>query len=93
MTDTPLAIPSIHLNGTSAETLLSETKHTLQAVSRAIEALCLFPPNARDYYVQGPEAFLVAHQQYEVRLEKLKSIRRELQAIFEAIEDGGFKVY
>lgn len=44
-------------------------------------------PNARDYYPQGPTAHQAAVREHTSRLERLESVRRELEALAEAIAD------
>ena len=82
MTQPELIIPTIHLNGTSREELLSQ----LQAAARATADACLkladAAPHPRDYYVQyDTEAYTKARAQHEARLEKLRQIYNELESI------------
>lgn len=80
-----LAIPTVHLNGTSRDGLLEPICKATDAIHDAIAAVAETAPNARDYYVQGPDAFQVARKQHECRMHKLADVIRELREIGEAI--------
>lgn len=82
-----MLIPSVHLNGTAGEVLLDQYAAAVEAVRRAIDAVCNTGPNARDYYVQGPDASLAAQREHEARIAALKKVRDELAAIAEGIQD------
>jgi hypothetical protein len=80
-----LSIPTIHLNGTSRESLASDLRnalHALEAAARALQHTC---PNERDYYPQGQGAITAAMRQHTGRMGKLYDVRQELSAIAEAI--------
>jgi len=49
--------------------------------------VCNSGPNARDYYVQGPDVALAAQREHEARIASLKRVRAELAAIAEGIQD------
>jgi hypothetical protein len=80
-----VSIPTIHLNGTSRESLVSDLRNALQALEAAEKALQHIHPNGRDYYPQGPGAITEAMEQHMARVGKLYEVRRELRAIAEAI--------
>ena len=82
-----MLIPTIHLNGTTGEALLEQYTSAAHAVQKAIDAVCDAGPNARDYYVQGPDAGLAAQREHEARVKALKTVRDELAAIMEGIQD------
>ena len=82
-----LAIPTIHLNGTSRAELVKQVEdaaHAVQAAIRAVEQAC---PNGRDYYPQGSDAIQEALRQQANRLHNLTAVNRELCEIWEAISD------
>jgi len=87
MTDTilKLAIPTIHLNGTSREALVEGYAEAIHALHEAGRKVAAAYPNGRDYYVQEPGAFGVAQRQHETRMNKLREIIKELETIAEAI--------
>jgi hypothetical protein len=82
-----MLIPTVHLNGTTGEVLLDQYATAARAVQAAIDAVCDAGPNARDYYVQGPDAALAAQREHEARVGALKVVRGELAAIAEGIQD------
>jgi hypothetical protein len=82
-----MMIPTVHLNGTAGEVLRDQFATALEATRKAIDAICDAGPNARDYYVQGHDAALVAKREHEGRLTALKSVRDDLAAIVEGIQD------
>lgn len=82
-----MMIPTVHLNGTTGEVLLDQYTAAAQAVQKAISALCDGGPNARDYYVQGPDAGFAAQREHEARVKTLKTVRDELTAIAEGLQD------
>lgn len=85
---TKLTYPTIHLNGSSKERLLDDVVEAAGAIRRAERALNEMAPNARDYYVEGPDAFAKANEQHRDRLERLASVLREVAAIQEHIHTG-----
>lgn len=86
-TEIKVAIPTIHLNGTSAESLLEDLMDAYRDIGQAIQSMRHVTPNARDYYVQGEEAGAEARLQHQQRVMKLNDIRDELQTIILGIQD------
>lgn len=82
-----LTFPTVHLNGTSAEDLTEDYRAAYSAVSSAIEALQQSAPNARDYYVQGSDAYPRARAEHERRLHALADVCRDLLALFASVEE------
>jgi hypothetical protein len=80
-------IPTVHLNGTSGESLEERAFSAVQAVSSAIDAMCEAGPNARDYYMQGDTAAFDAQREHEDRVKRLKMVRDELREIWEGVRD------
>ena len=87
MTDMKLTLPTIHLNGTSAESLMEGYQKAYEAVSEAILAVARAYPNARDYYPQGNEAFSGAMLEHGRRLMLLQTVGRELETLIVGISD------
>lgn len=50
-------LPTIHLNGTGADTLQREYRDAHRAIEAALDALAAATCNARDFYPQGPGAW------------------------------------
>jgi hypothetical protein len=78
--------PTVHLNGTSARDLIAGYQTAYSGVTAAIEALQASAPNARDYYVQGPDAFALARTEHESRMHRLADITAELLVLFDAVD-------
>jgi hypothetical protein len=85
---TALAIPTVHLNGTSREELMQQLRTAIDAIDAAIDACQKAAPHGRDYYPQGSEVIQTAMTQHYHRLNRLEDVRRELQVIGEAIING-----
>lgn len=86
-----MQLPLIHLNGTSKDSLTEDVWAAWTALEAAITTVVNARPNARDYYPLGPDAFKTAAKEHEARVEKLVSVQKELQALAEGIEQGGWK--
>jgi hypothetical protein len=82
---TKLAVPTIHLNGTSKEVLLEDYCNAIHALHEAGSALAKAYPNARDYYPQGNGAINAAMDQHDDRMNRLRGIIKELEVIAEAV--------
>jgi hypothetical protein len=81
-----LAIPTIHLNGSSKKELIDDLKDATYSLRVSKIKLSKTMPNARDFYVQkDPYAYQIAQEQHEDRLNRLESVYEELQAILNAI--------
>lgn len=77
--------PTVHLNGTSKQSLLDDLEEAHWKLREAIEALAKIGPNARDYYPQGVDAYSTARAEHGARLQKLIDVRIELEQIAEHI--------
>lgn len=86
-----LAVPSVHLNGTSQGELMEHHLDVLSALRHSEKRMALNCPNGRDFYVQKTGAFEAAMHQHQERVERLRSIIAEVEAIAEAISDQGVK--
>jgi len=78
-----MRIPTIHLNGTSADALIDQLSEAIDALAVALRRLQDASPNARDYYPQGPHAFTEAQAEHEARWRAIDAVRRELDDIRE----------
>jgi hypothetical protein len=78
--------PVVHLNGTSRDELRDGYANAHTAVEQAIKVVEQASPNARDYYVQGDDAFRLARQAHIDRLTALEYVANELLALFFAVE-------
>jgi len=82
-----MIIPSIHLNGTSGEDLFEQNLAVVNVLFDALEKMQMACPNARDYYPQGDAAFNVAMEEWQSRMDAVKTVREEFVKIMNAIDD------
>ena len=80
-----ITLPTLHLNGSSRESLLQEYITAMDALRRAVEALQKTSPNGRDYYTQGPDALPKALKEHSLRLHRLADTIHELNTIAEHV--------
>ncbi len=80
-------LPTVHMNGTGLRTL----RETYDAAADALEDFITkwggIEFNARDYYVDGPEAFEAARTDREAMAGKIRDIRRYLERHREHLYD------
>jgi hypothetical protein len=81
--DSEVAVPTVHLNGTSSRSLMDQYKAAAMAVQLAAESLPA--PHGRDYYPQGDEAYMRALNEHRVRQQKLKEVYDELFAVYNGV--------
>jgi hypothetical protein len=82
-----IIVPAIHLNGTSKESLVEALEDAYISIGNAYDALRECAPNGRDYYVYDyNDSFTRARVEWLNRLNRLDSVRRELEAIVGGIE-------
>ncbi len=79
-----MELPTIHLNGTSAESLLEGYCDATDALLTAIKAMEACAPNARDYYVNDGD-FSKARREHSARIEQLVAVRREINDLAEHV--------
>jgi hypothetical protein len=84
-----MQFPTVHLNGTSPESLIDGYTAALESVEAAIRAVIDTAPNGRDYYPKGPHAIHEATKEHADRVAKLNQVRGDLLALREWILDGG----
>lgn len=80
-----LAIPKVHLNGTSKDGLLEPIKDVIHALHEAERKLAATAPHMRDYYVQDGEAYAKAEAQHVERVLALRKVIGELEQIGEKV--------
>lgn len=86
-TETGVIVPTVHLNGTNKNDLAEQCYNSYRSIGDAITTLSQNGPNARDYYVQGNEAYRIARDQHVNRLKRLEALQAELLSIFEGVDD------
>lgn len=67
-------LPTIHLNGTGADTLYIEYKRVRFALMKARKTLEDATLNARDFYVQSDNAYAAARAERTAMLQKLDEL-------------------
>ena len=72
----PIALPTIHLNGTGAKSLQEQYRAVRLAAKATADALADATCNGRDFYPQGPEAF-----------QQAQADRREMFRLLQLVED------
>jgi hypothetical protein len=84
-----LALPTIHLNGNSADSLIDEWQSAYSAIGEAQRALQETAPNMRNFYVQkdGEANFKKARDEHFARIQKLEDVRQELVALCEGVDE------
>lgn len=81
----PIMAPTIHLNGTNGNDLRDENVAACAALRDALVAMRDAAPNARDYYVQGPNALQAAQVEHADRLLLVERALRDFELLVEAI--------
>jgi hypothetical protein len=84
----PVILPTIHMNGTSRDSLSEDLCGAYNALREAYDALKRSAPHGRDYYPQGDGALSVAQGQHRARLLAVQSVMDELAAVGEEIASG-----
>lgn len=82
-----IALPTIHMNGTSKRMLLEGYDDAQFAIKNAQEVISKIEFNARDYYPQGPGAWTQAVKERTEILRKLEEARDYLLKHIEHIYD------
>ena len=79
--------PTIHMNGTSAKMLEEDYRKAHDLLQDFRDAFCKVEFHARDYYVQGDNAFSQARKEREEILAKIKEIDDYLMAIRLSVQE------
>jgi len=79
--------PTIHSNGTSHKDLTEGYERVEYALFALTEAFTSIEFNARDYYVQGPDAYTQARDQQREIFLKICDIQQYLQEILISLHD------
>ena len=82
-----MILPTIHMNGTSARSLLEGYCDAISAIHDALDALARVAPNGRDYYPQGPDACALADGEHDARKRALIGVLHELQTLADHVEE------
>ncbi len=82
-------LPTVHLNGTSSQTLIDGYCRARSAISDAMEALREIEFNSRDYYPQGDDVWLAAVQERMEQFAALRKIDQQFVEVLTYIIDAG----
>ena len=75
-----ITLPTIHLNGTGAQSLVDEYRAVRKAVNAADDALVAATCNGRDFYPQGSNAYYTARRERDAMLDMLRQVRSYAEA-------------
>jgi hypothetical protein len=78
---TGIRAPTVHLNGTSRDGLLTGYRDAYEAVSEAIDKLAACSPHGRDYYPQGEQAIVEAGREHRLRIKRLTEVKNDLETL------------
>lgn len=82
-----MLVPTVHLNGTSAENLIRQLIEARRALRNALQAVDETAPNGRDYYPQGDGAIGIATREHLRRLERIQAVLGELTELLEGVQE------
>lgn len=82
-----MRFPTIHNNGTPAQTLLEQVEKAGGSLRLTINALHEMRPHGRDYYTQGDNALTEAQNEHRDRINALERVYAKLGEIHEHIQD------
>jgi hypothetical protein len=80
-----ITLPTVHLNGTSRDSLLDDYMAAMDAIRLAMKALQSAAPHPRDYYVQSNMSAHLARDEHFTRLARLRETLDELNTIAEHV--------
>ena len=83
---TDITIPTIHLNGSSKQTLMDDLLAAHKAIEVAIDKMRACAPNGRDYYIKGEGVIMKAQDEHWERCRKLQEVCDELMEIAVGID-------
>jgi len=82
-----MRIPTVHMNGDTKATLVSDNVAAHNAIDNAIDIVAKAAPNGRNFYPQGDGAINEAIAQHFKRIEGLKAVRQEFETIICGIDE------
>ena len=80
-------IPTIHLNGTSKDTLTVEYYTAYKAIKESINTLLDATLNGRNFYPQGSDAFYQASEERQDALSKLHQVKSYIEEMITGITE------
>jgi hypothetical protein len=82
-----MMIPTVHRNGTGGTALLDQVTNAASAIHDALRAMCDAAPNARDYYVQGEQAFKRAAAEHSERCAIVRKVGEKYMLLADHIDE------
>lgn len=82
-----LITPIVHLNGTSADSLLEQREQVYCKLGEVLDALKQMAPNGRDYYPE-PGRLEKAEVQHRRRMLAVQELHDEIEAEMTVISDA-----
>lgn len=83
--------PTVHGNGTSRESLQEQYEVARSSVYKALRVVEAAGPNARDYYVQGDDAYRTAEREHLARVKRLREVHEELTELLEKLYEDDLR--
>ncbi len=80
-------IPTVHLNGTSRDSLVQQRLDLIDALRDVEKAIVQAWPHGRDYYPQGPDALFAAQRVWTKRMNVIDALRDEIAEESQGIFD------
>lgn len=90
MATTDVIAPIVHLNGTSADSLLFALSNAYNDLEKAAESVRQCGPNGRDYYPQ-PGLMQRAESQHRRRLETIRDLQAEIEREMDLIQQQDYR--
>jgi hypothetical protein len=81
--------PTIHLNGTGREALMTQVLDAVHAFDMVLTALCAMEPHGRDYYPQGANALRHAQREHGERYDAVRAVYLDLRNLALRIDRAG----
>lgn len=81
-----MMIPTIHANGTRAESLIEDLSKAYDSLMIAYGDMKRTAPNGRDYYTQPDGALKAATDEHMSRLRRVHDVAIEIEALIRGIE-------
>lgn len=76
-----LIAPTVHLNGTSKDSLIEQYANVLEAIDVLQKAMAAATPHMRDYYVAPVGSYERAMDQHRTRWSSLMTIREHYETL------------
>jgi len=77
--------PTVHINGTSKESLTKQWCDAHEACREALRKLAEAAPHGRDYYPQGPDAYYQAREEHVARMQKIQDVINDMAYLAEEV--------